>query len=283
MSLLRKFFKFREEANPEAVKPFLDHLEDLRWTLLKCAATLIAGMGLSFTFRAELVRVMQRPLAAIDPELVAKLQVLGVTDSITISFKLAFYAGIVLTFPFLTFFVAQFVVPALTRAEKRYLVPALAISFGLFLVGVLFAYYYVLPGTLHFFFQDARSMQWTPMWTVRDYFSFVAHLTLALGLAFELPVAVLLLVKLKFLTFDLMRKTRVFAVVIILCLAAVIAPTPDPFTFLALGGPMWALYEICIWLAWFIERRERQALAKVGAGDSPADPDGGTGRLPPAG
>ena len=256
---LERWFHFREGKLDEG-KPFLEHLEELRWTLVKMAATLIAGMGASFAFRNDLVRIVQRPLHQIDPQLVTRLQVLGVTDPLTIAFQLAFYAGIVLTFPLLLFFLAQFVLPALTRQEKKYVLPAITMGFGLFLTGVSFCYFFVLPQTLGFFFGFAKSLEWTPTWTVRDYFSFVTQITLAFGLAFELPVAVLLLVYLGFVSFDFLNRTRPFAIIIILCLAVVIAPTPDVLTFLSLGAPMCLLYEVCIWLAWLVERRRSRSL-----------------------
>ena len=194
-----------------------------------------------------------------DLGLLTRLQVRSVTEPLTISIRLAFYAGIVVTFPLLLFFLAQFVLPALTMQEKKYILPGIAIGFALFLTGAAFSYCYVLPQTLAFFAKLAQSKQWTAMWTVQEYFSFATQVTIALGLAFELPVVVITLVYLKFLSFDLMRKTRVFAVPIILVLAAVIAPTPDPFTLFAVGLPMILLYEICIWLAWLMERRRNRA------------------------
>ena len=258
---LPRIFKFREAAvkGPDEPKPFLDHLEDLRWMLVKMVLTLGVGMGTAFAFRGTLVNVAQHPLRQIDPGLVTKLQVLGVTDPLMIAFELSFYAGIVLTFPLLLYFLAQFVLPALTRNEKKYVLPGIAGGFGLFLLGVLFCYYRVLPQTLGFFFGFAKSLEWTPTWTVRDYFSFVTQMTLAFGLAFELPVAVLLLVQLGFLSFAFLNRTRSFAIVIILCLAVFIAPTPDIVTFLSLGVPMCLLYEACIWMAWFLERWKRRA------------------------
>jgi sec-independent protein translocase protein TatC len=261
MGLLDRFLRSREEGDTEEVKPFLDHLEDLRWMLLKMMATLAAGMVLSFGFRAQLVAVVQKPLRDIDPNLVANLMVLGVTDSFTISFQIAFFAGIILTFPFLLFFAAEFVLPALTRSEKRYLIPGILAGVGLFLTGVCFCYYGLLPAALRFFFKDAQMMQWTPMWTVREYFAFVTQFTIALGLAFELPVAVLVLVKLGFLSHAVMVKTRIFAVVLILGFAAVVSPTPDPFTFLAFGLPMWAMYEACIAIARIVEKRRERRLS----------------------
>jgi len=255
MFKLEKIFQFREgEGNPDAVKPFLDHLEDLRWMLVKMALTLGGGMLVAFCFHTPLIELVQRPLWKLDPNLPAKLQVLSVTDPMIIVFEVSFYAGIVITFPILLFFIAQFVLPALTPRERKIVVPVIVSSFVLFMVGVLFCYFWVLPQTLAFFFGFARSLQWAPTWQVREYFGFVTQITLAFGLAFELPIVVVMLVYLRVLTSAFLRRTRPFAIVIVLCLAALIAPTPDPVTFLSLGVPMCLLYEGCIWLGWFVER-----------------------------
>ena len=101
---LSTIFKFREGEQGEAVKPFLDHLEDLRWVIVKMAAALGTAMLLAFCFRTQLVHVLQGPLKSIDPKLLKSLVSLGVADSMTISFQLAFYAGIVIAFPFLIYF-----------------------------------------------------------------------------------------------------------------------------------------------------------------------------------
>src|SRR6202140_600245 len=119
---LRDVFKFRDPPESETSKPFLEHLEDLRWTIVKMAITLIAAMIVCFAFRSTLVRVMQAPLHAIDAK-VGALRALGITDSIVISFHLAFYAGIILAFPLLLYFLAEFVLPALTAVERRFLFP----------------------------------------------------------------------------------------------------------------------------------------------------------------
>jgi sec-independent protein translocase protein TatC len=253
---INQIFKFREKPESDANKPFLEHMEDLRWMLVRMAVAVSSGMALSFCFRVQLVRIVQHPLRTVDPNLVAGLRTLGVTDSLTISLQLAFYAGIVLSFPLLLFFLAQFVLPALTRQEKKYVLPAIGVGFGLFLTGVLFSYCFVLPKALAFFFHDAQSLEWTPTWTVREYFSFVTQITLAFGLSFELPVVVLVLVHLGFLSFEFLNRTRAYAIVLILILAMIIAPTPDVLTFLLLSTPMCLLYEACIWLAWLMERRK---------------------------
>jgi len=96
---LRDIFKFRDLPESETSKPFLEHLEDLRWTIVKMSIALVVAMILCFCFRSTLVHVMQRPLREVDPTIGA-LRALAITDSFTISFRLSFYAGIVVSFPF---------------------------------------------------------------------------------------------------------------------------------------------------------------------------------------
>src|SRR5881398_3851306 len=121
---LRDIFKFRDLPDSETSKPFLEHLEDLRWTIVKMAITLMIAMIVCFAFRSALVRIMQAPLREVGSQ-IGTLKALGITDSIVISFHLAFYAGIVLSFPLLLYFLAEFILPALTAVEKRFLFPAI--------------------------------------------------------------------------------------------------------------------------------------------------------------
>jgi len=255
---LRDIFKFRELPESETSKPFLEHLEDLRWTIVKMGVTLALTMIVCFAFRTTLVRILQGPLKIVAPG-VGSLRALGITDSITISFHLAFYAGIVVSFPLLLYFLAEFVLPALSVVEKKFMFPAIAVSFGLFLLGVLVCYFWLLPKTILFFFRDTQSLGWTPTWTVQEYYSFVTRFTIGFGLAFELPVVVLTLVRFGLVTYAFMARTRPYAVVLIFILATIITPTPDILTLAAMATPMCLLYESCIWIAWFMERRQSRS------------------------
>ncbi len=252
---LRDIFKFRELPESETSKPFLEHLEDLRWMIVKMAITLVVAMILCFAFRGTLVRVLQVPLHDVGSKIGA-LKALGITDSIVISFHLAFYAGIAVSFPILLYFLAEFVLPALTAVEKRFLFPAIFVSFGLFLLGVLVCYFWLLPKTILFFFRDTESLGWAPTWTVQQYYSFVTRFVIGFGLAFELPVVVLALVRFGLVTYKFMARTRPYAIVLIFILASIITPTPDVLTLVAMALPMCVLYESCIWIAWFMERRK---------------------------
>jgi sec-independent protein translocase protein TatC len=257
---LRDIFKFRDSPESETSKPFLEHLEDLRWTIVKMAVTLGVAMIACFAFRSTLVRVMQAPLRDVGSQ-IGTLKALGITDSIVISFHLAFYAGIVLSFPLLLYFLVEFVLPALTAVEKRFLFPAIGVSFALFLLGVFVCYFWLLPKTILFFFHDTENLGWAPTWTVQQYYSFVTRFTLGFGLAFELPVVVLALVRFGLITYKFMARTRPYAVVLIFILATIITPTPDILTLIALALPMCLLYESCIWIAWLMERRRLKQIA----------------------
>src|SRR5947207_4497898 len=259
---LRDIFKFRELPEGETTKPFLEHLEDLRWTIVKMAITLVIAMIICFAFRSTLVRILQAPLRDVGSQ-IGTLKALGITDSIVISFHLAFYAGIVLSFPLLLYFLAEFVLPALTAVEKRFLFPAIFVSFALFLIGVACCYFWLLPKTILFFFRDTQSLGWTPMWTVQQYYSFVTRFVLGFGLAFELPVVVLALVKFGLVTYQFMARTRPYAIVLIFILATIITPTPDVLTLVALSLPMCLLYESCIWIAWFMQRRAARSSPSI--------------------
>jgi len=181
------------------------------------------------------------------------------TETFMLSMKLSFFAGIILAFPLLLMFILQFVLPGLHANEKRVLWPAMLVGFGLFLGGVLFAYYGVLPRALMFFYEWSGSLGVSNDWRIGEYISFATQFTLLFGVAFELPVVVMVFVKLGLLTYETMSKTRSYAIVGIFVAAAVLTPTPDAFTLMLMAAPMIILYEICIWLAWFDRRKNRMA------------------------
>lgn len=258
MSWLTKFFNFRESKDSDVVKPFLDHMEDLRWTIIKIIVIQVISMFCAFYFRKDMMHLLQMPLAQVASDLPGKLITTGIADSFIISLELAFFSGIALAFPFHVYFIADFVLPALTRQERRYLVPGIAAAFIFFVAGVLIAYRFILPSTLHFFYHDALDVvQVNPMWTWRAYFSFSAWLCFGFGIMCEVPVVVIVLALLGFVSFAFLQRTRPFAYVIILILSAVIAPTPDPMTFITLSIPVVLMYEACIWVVWLLDRRRR--------------------------
>lgn len=180
------------------------------------------------------------------------------TETFMLSMKLAFFAGIVLAFPLLLMFILQFVLPGMHDTERKILWPAMGIGFGLFLSGVLFAYFFVLPRALLFFYEWSANLGVSNDWRIGEYITFATQFTLLFGLSFELPVVVMVLVKLGLLTYDTMARTRTYAIVAIYITAAIITPTPDIMTLNLMALPMLLLYEICIWLAWFDRKKARQ-------------------------
>jgi len=220
---------------------FLDSLANLNPDLRKQVAVLLEhGPNPTISSREDL-----RMMGAFNP-----------TEAFMLSIKLAFFAGIVVSFPLLLLYILQFVLPGLHAKEKRAMWPAMAIGFGLFLIGVFFAYFAVLPRVLEFFHNYASDMGIANEWRIGYYISFATQFTLIFGLAFELPVVVMTLVKIGILSYDTMKGTRSYAILAIFVIAAVITPTPDAFTLCLLAVPMVLLYEICIWLAWWMKRKE---------------------------
>lgn len=178
------------------------------------------------------------------------------TETFMLAIKLSVFAGVIISFPFLLFFILQFVVPGLKPKERKALFPALLAGFGLFLGGVFFCYYSVLPKALDFFFEYGKDMGVQNEWRIGEYISFATQFTLIFGLSFELPVVVMTLVKIGILSYETMRNTRSYAIISIMVVAAVITPTGDALTLSMLAVPMVILYEICIWLAYFGRKKE---------------------------
>ena len=260
--ILQKLFSVREKKDTEMVKPFLDHLEDLRWMLVKMAGTLGLFMVGSFFFRFNLMHAVMLPLHAINDPSALTLRNLHPADSVNTSISLAFYAGIVLSLPFHLYFLAGFVLPALSQKEKSYLFPAIAFSTALFLMGAYFCFGFVLPSTLKWLWYDAKHMGFDPTWTVSDYVSFATQFVLIFGLSFELPVLVFLLVQIGLLNVATLRKTRLYAYAGIFVLAAFVAPSPDPMTMMVVAGPMIVLYEGSILLARWLDHRQQRNLMR---------------------
>jgi sec-independent protein translocase protein TatC len=272
INILQKLFKLREkrqggDPNQEVVKPFLEHMEDLRWTVIKCVSVLLVAMIAAFWHRQELMSLLQYPLLIADPEgrMIEIIRSDNPIDSFMISFKMAFYVGIIMGLPFLLYFIADFVLPALTKKEKRVLIPGFLVGVLFFLAGAYASYFYITPHTLRFFWEDAQNLNIYSLWTWRAYISFFTWLTIGFGLMCEVPLIVILLASFGIVSFQFLTATRSYAIVIILILAAIVAPTPDPITFLVLGTPVIIMYEMCIWIVWLLEfkRRKRARQAAV--------------------
>jgi sec-independent protein translocase protein TatC len=246
--------KMKKKLFRDEERPFIEHLEELRMMLIKMGITLMVAMIGCFVGVKPLLEILYRPLrwAQLDPA--QFLKVLGVADPFTMSLQVAFFAGLIVSLPLCLYFVAGFVLPALTPIERRMIGPVFVVGTGLFVGGVLFCYYIIAPQALRFFFDFATDLGFTSEWTVQNYISFLVQLLLGFGLAFELPLVVLALAKLGLVDARWLRVHRRHAIVAMVVFAAAITPTSDLFTLGLMFLPMWALYEICIGICWMIER-----------------------------
>jgi Tat protein translocase TatC len=168
-------------------------------------------------------------------------------------------AAVIASFPLLLIFLLQFILPGLKNKEKKLLFPAIGIGTGLFLGGCTFAYWQVLPRALIFFSDFAGSVGAKQTWTLDNYVTFTTRFILVFGIAFELPIIVMALVKLDFLNFKIMKATWRHALIAITLFAAVITPTPDILTLMMMSGPLYVLYAICVVLAYFMEKKDKEA------------------------
>ncbi|HAL71144.1 MAG TPA: twin-arginine translocase subunit TatC [Verrucomicrobiales bacterium] len=267
--ILNKVFKVREKvamnlSKEDEEKPFLDHLDDLRTMLVRMGMTLVAATIISFVFYKELFNILLYPmvLAGFAPDIEAARKLLiniDVAGPFMMAVNVSLIAAVIASFPLLLIFVLQFILPGLKSTEKKLIFPAIAIGTGLFLGGASFAYWVVLPRALIFFSEFAASVGANQMWALNEYVTFTTRFILVFGIAFELPVIVMALVKLDFLNFRIMKSTWRHALVAITLFAAVITPTPDVLTLMLMSGPLYVLYAICVTLAYFMEKKDKEA------------------------
>lgn len=260
--ILAVFSWFRKPPTAEdaEVKSFGDHLEDLRRMLFKTLAALFIGFNVCLIFANRLLSFIEQPLyrAVAKPD--RFLQSLNVTDSFVLAMKMAFYGGLVLTMPALVYFIAQFVLPALKPHEKRLLLPVCIFGALLFLAGAALCFYWVVPQTLIAFIKYSEWMNIEPHWTVSSYVEFVTQFILAMGLTFEVPLVLLVLVQLGVVSATTVRKGRKVFIAIAVVISAVIAP-PDPLSMILMALPLIALFEVTIWVAWLLGRRKQPQLS----------------------
>ena len=248
-----------EEEDGGPVKSFLEHLEDLRWVLIKTVAAIVIGMTTCLVIAPYLVRILEHPL--VHSGLKVEINPFGPMGGFVIYMKVALYGGVGLALPFVGYFIGSFVFPALKPTERRYFLWALAIGGGLFLGGVALCYFFVLNICLQGIEQVNTWLGLaTNIWRAEEYFSFVLLFMLGMGLSFEIPVIILTLVRLGIIPHEWMIKGRGYFFVANLVLCSFI--TPDALSTIFMVLPVQILMEICIWISKYWERQKRIAAAK---------------------
>ena len=249
-----------------AEMPFLDHLEELRVRLIRALIALAAGFGIGFFLvqRFQLVGVISKP---IQPYLGlgGKLAVLTPTEPVMIVFKLAFVVGLILAAPVVLWQVWAFMAPALYVKERRVIIPALFVGSGLFMVGGVLAWVFVVPQTLRVLF-SFQTDALVPMITYDGYFSFLVQVIVALGLSFELPLLIFILAWLGVATPARLNSFRRFAIVLACIAGAILSPGTDLISMVMFTIPLLILYEIGFLGSVLIARhRARKVAAGAGA------------------
>lgn len=240
---------------------FLGHLEELRWTLIKCAvvfAIFVTVMAYQLQRTSDL---LNRPLHAIQAEYPALKNDL-VTNSPMSVFSaiidICLIGGVTLSLPFWLFFLGQFVAPALTRKEIKVIIPTGLAAFLLFAAGTVFGYLVLVPSTIRVSFELNQTLGYAVMWTADKYYGLLMWMTLGMGAAFEFPLLVVLAVYMGLIEVATLRKYRRHAIVAIFVIAAIITPTPDPLNQCFVAAPLIVLYEIAIWVSAAVGKRRGQ-------------------------
>lgn len=314
-----------EETEGGPIKSFLEHLEDLRWTLIKVVSALVVGMLICLLGGNYLVRILTYPLnlasqlstTKIEPpvtvhwgtNVVAKFEraeLLGfLPESLTnatafklaparmgdtvvltlqaetnsfmpgrhgvvlknysplsafmVAIKLALYGGLVLSLPFILYFLGQFVLPALKVKERQFVLRSLGFGVLLFLVGIAFCYFLLLQVALAATVEFSAWLGFgADEWRAEDYISFVCVFMLAMGISFELPIVLLAFVKIGLLSHETLAKYRPYWVVAELVICAMVTPSGDPFTMLLMALPLHLLFELSILIARYWHWRDRR-------------------------
>ncbi len=250
-----------EDAEGES-KSFLAHLDDLRSTIIKIGVALFVGFNLCLVFANRILIFLEEPWRRIVPGPEGQLVSLRVSDAFFLWMKLSFYGGLVLASPAICYFLADFILPALKKKERALLMPTFIFGTVLFLAGAAICYYVMIPQTLKVFLKYTDWLEMKRQWTAIDYVSFVTNFMLSVGITFEVPLVILMMVRLGVLSARTVAGGRKLMIVVAVIIAAILAP-PDPLSMIMMSVPLIVICEITIWLAWFVERRRNKRLSKA--------------------
>jgi sec-independent protein translocase protein TatC len=232
----------------------MEHLGELRRRIVHSVIYLILGFAVAGIFYKQLVAFIQAPLNHIGKSLVFTHPM----DPLNLDLEVSLVAGAILASPFILYQVWLFIAPGLYQKERRFVVPFMTATVGLFLTGAAFGYFYVLPGALQILIVDFGK-NFTPMVTIEEYSSFFLSVILGLGISFELPILIFFLALFGIVSPRFLWKNIRYAILAVFVMAAVICPSPDPWTMCIYALPMLGLYLIGIGVAWWVHPARRKA------------------------
>jgi sec-independent protein translocase protein TatC len=231
--------------NPNDEKmPFTAHLEELRSRLIRIVVAVGIGFVVSYAFKDWLFTVITRPLASALPPNSFMIYT-GMPEAFFIYMEIAFFASLFLTGPYILYQIWKFISPGLYSGEKKYVFPFILASTTLFVSGILFGYFIVLPPAFQFFVSFSSDFL-KPMFSFKEYLSLSLKFLLGFGISFQLPVFLFFMTKIGIVNARILSKHRRYAILIIFIVAAILTPTPDPFNQILMALPLMLLYEVGI-------------------------------------
>jgi sec-independent protein translocase protein TatC len=232
----------------------MEHLDELRKRIVHSALYLAVGFFVAYAFHERLYGLVEAPL----DKLHIKLNYTHPMDPLNLYLQVALIGGAILAAPFILYQVWLFIAPGLYQKEKRFVIPFMAATVGLFLTGAAFGYFFVLPGALKILIVDFGN-KFNPMVTIEEYTGFFLSIILGLGVSFELPILIFFLALFGIVSPRFLWKNIRYAILAVFVVAAVICPSPDPSTMCIYAIPMLALYILGIGVAWWVHPSRRRA------------------------
>lgn len=243
----------------------LEHLEELRKRLIRSAIAIVICFFIAYAFHQKIFSLMEAPIvhALAAHHLDTHLVYTNPVDPFNLYIKIGLFGGIILASPFVLYQVWLFIAPGLYQNEKRYVVPFMGATVGLFLSGAYFGYRWVFQGALEFLIGYGE--QFRPMVTIEEYIGLFLTVILGLGVIFELPILIFFLAMFGIVNSRWLWKNIRYAILLIFIAAAIITPTPDILTMCIFAAPMLALYLLSIGVAHMVHPDRRKKRAKQGA------------------
>lgn len=240
------------EEKPQQEESFISHLVELRDRMIKSLVVVLVLFGICFYFSGDILKFLSLPLYESLPKGTKPIFTDQAGAFFTLT-KIAFLTALLASMPWVLYQAWAFVAPGLYEHEKKFALPLIASSVFFMVVGISFAYYFVLPAAYKFFFAFASSTGADVMQDLQKYWDFTLSIFFGFGITFEVPVVEMLLVKLGMVTTQQLRDARRYVIVGAFIVAAVLTP-PDVLSQFMLAIPLCLLYELGIFLAGFITK-----------------------------